>query len=264
MFLKRIRLKPINSVSGKSNIFAGNFFIVLKNKIFILLFTLVCLTPTLAQKNQVNLLVKPVRDSAEYSRCNLEKYLLSLPNGYLVEGSIYLNDAFAPGTLIRTDNSVQSRLYFRYNILRDEFYVIDKQDTGILNSPRSVKYLSTDMQTFVYTDYIKRNTHSEGYFQLLADGKFRLLLKYEMTYDRANPTCSYLQFANEYDQLRAVKTYYIQEGNNPAEKIRTNLRSISRSLKTGKDSIKTIVHRKNLNINRQEDIVKLINFLNQS
>ncbi|MDO9510128.1 MAG: hypothetical protein Q7J34_00080 [Bacteroidales bacterium] len=236
----------------------------MKQKLFIFISCFISILPAFSQRSSLNTLIKPIEDSASRGINNLERYLVSLPNGYLVEGTIYLDDAFKPGVLIRNDNSVQTTLLYRYNILRSEFHVLDGQDTGVLNSPESIKYLKLGIQTFIFAPYLENDKQSDGYFQVLTEGKYRLLIKHTLTFDRANPTCALLQFANEYDRLVPLKVYYVQQGVKPAEKIKNSLRNISKVINVSKDSLKEISLKNSLNIRKEEDLIRLFNHLNRN
>lgn len=176
-----------------------------------------------------------------------------------VQGSPYLNKDFVLGDVI-IDKYKFAGVPLRYNIYNDDIeYQKDNNILAIAN-PQEVKRIFIGDLAFVYNAYLLSNEKAYGYFQLLNEGKANVLKKHEVSYQMPTAEQAYTpaappRFIDLPDKL------FVKIGNNPAQKY-TNTKKLLVIFGDKKAEMEKYLKKENLNIKKEEDLVKLILFYN--
>lgn len=218
-----------------------------------------------AQHSPLYFLSKPssVKSFREMSRS--ERYLSLLEEDTPIEGSMYLEDDFAPGIVILDNQQIISDCFFRYNVFRDEMEFINPAgDTLILMIPSKIKEIIIGSRVFIFSEYTYKKELRSGYLEVLCKGDFTLLKKYRVIFEPANPPYTALHMGHKLDRFVKLEFLYLQSGSSPARKIKPALRFLMETLPSKKAFILEYSQGKQLNLRRTEDLIDLFRALNFS
>jgi hypothetical protein len=140
-----------------------------------------------------------------------------------VAGSPYLYRNFVSASILKTKGVEIKDMLLRYNIYNDDMEF--KKDGKVLSIafPSEIYKIRMDGKIFIYTPYMTERKVSAGYFQLLYEGKYHLLKKYEMVLKKPEA------LTQPNDSTRFVSTtphYYLQYGDGMVHLIDTRKKLI--------------------------------------
>lgn len=178
-----------------------------------------------------------------------------------VAGSPYLNEEFQFGkVLIREESKLEGKL--RYNAFNSEIELQknDYEFSAILKRT----YISAKIGDQFYKIYAYLDANSNqrtAYFINKNEGEIKLLFKPEVKLKSARPA------STNYDRdvpptFIDISSYYIVIGDNPAKKIRLKKRDILDEL-VNVQGVKEFIQKESLKLNKEKDVIKLLNYLNK-
>ncbi|WP_350293803.1 hypothetical protein [uncultured Croceitalea sp.] len=179
-----------------------------------------------------------------------------------LSGSPYLEEDFKFGQIfVKEEKKIQGKL--RYNAFNSELEIQknDYEYSSILKRT----YISAKIGDDFYKiyGYLDANGNQRtAYFIAKNEGEIKLLFKPEIKLKSARPA------ATNYDRdvpatFIDISSYYIVIDGKPAEKIRLKKRDIFEQLKDYRGA-KEYVKQQDLKLNKVNDIVKLLSYLNKS
>ncbi len=180
-----------------------------------------------------------------------------------ISGSPYLNNEFILGSILTNDKIRYIDIPLRYNIYNDDMEFKNSEDTYLaIGDPTLVKMIIIGDDKFIYTDKRKKNGEQFGYYKLLEDGEIKLLLKYNVVFKKAVPTTGYEE-AEPPKLERISDTYYILQGNNEPQQI-SKKKDIDLIFGPKSSEIDNYIKKEKLNVKKEEDLIKLVEFVNKS
>jgi len=134
-----------------------------------------------------------------------------------IAGSPYLDKNFIPASIVKTNGTEIKDISLRYNIYNNTMEF--KKDGQVLSIafPSEIFKIRMGGKLFVYTPYMTEKNVRSGYFQLLYEGRYHLLKKYDVVLKW--PSDSRLQ---PNDSARFVSTpphYFLRYGDGMAHLI---------------------------------------------
>lgn len=174
-----------------------------------------------------------------------------------ISGTPYPNKNFATAKIGTSDQ----RILVRYNSYNDE--VEFKKDDQILSLLKTPEYSRVEIispkQTLVL---LETNDDLSGYFFEITSGKNSLYKKIKTKFIDAVPAAT----SYSTDKPAFFKTsdpvYYIKTENNFIKKPK-NQKEIIEALPNLKNQINAFIKENKIKLNKEEDLIKLVNFLNQ-
>jgi len=178
-----------------------------------------------------------------------------------IEGSPYLNETFAEGTVYTIQNDKYTGIPLRYNAYNDEIEFRNEKDEILaLYPPESIDKVEIGNLKMEYIPYIFAKNTRNGYFELIAKGNASLFVKHEIVFKDAEEPGAYKEAA----PARFVKNpdaYYIQINNEPAEVV-SNKKSLLEILSDQYDEIDTFFKKNKIKTNNIDDLTKLVKYYN--
>ena len=97
-----------------------------------------------------------------------------------IAGDPHLDKNFIPASIVRTNGTEIKDMLLRYNIYNNTMEF--KKDGKILSIafPSEIFMIRMGGKVFVYSPYMTKTNVSSGYFQVLFEGRYQLLKKYEV------------------------------------------------------------------------------------
>jgi hypothetical protein len=176
-----------------------------------------------------------------------------------VEGEIYVGENWPAGTIVLRDGGKIENYLLRYNILVDQMQFIVDKDTLAFASPQELSTLTFDNHTFIYEAYQCDNTIRYGYFELIENGKNKLLLKRLVTFempDAKNPVDA------DATKYFIDECYFISKPGKASYKIMCNRKSALSVLNEHQDEIDEYLRITGNKVKTPDDLKKLVSYYN--
>lgn len=182
-----------------------------------------------------------------------------------VNGNPYLEEDFLPGILELNDGSKSDEVPLRYNIANDAFEVVQNTDTLSLNQPYKLKKIIYDNKTFIFNPSLRSDAERKynGFFELKVDGKLSLYIK-------RNKDLMLDSFTSNYQGGSGTKEYYYVDKVSYVGKFPDSSGFLIKSKKSflnqfkgsQKSEVKSFIKKNKIKFKDQDDIVKVVEFVN--
>ena len=212
--------------------------------------------------------ISPLRDGAA-----TETYINGIKTVYYgvdgpekAEGNPFLDQNFQPGEIGFSDSTKLVDIRLRYNIYMEQMQVLFNYDTLVVQPSYLINYIRIGDQYFIFSLIYDKayRKFTKGYFEILADGEYLLLKQYRrpLLYD---------SYATNYNSGGGTKKYYFgdetglfyKKGEEAAEKVpRSNKKVVKIFPPQKQDAIAAFIESNELQVRKQEGMVKVINFAN--
>ena len=177
-----------------------------------------------------------------------------------IQGSPYYIDSFVVGNIYFVEKAAVENVPIRYNIYSDAIeYFQNDHIMELLPIPKVEKAL-IGKEAYVFIE--ERGDHKlHGFFRMLADGEYRLLLKMRVKFEEAQAAQA-LQDARPAAYKRQNDQLYWQKQGGPLVRFKSVKKFLQES---GNDDAKTIKYAKTQKINKtiRWKLVELFDFVNK-
>lgn len=182
-----------------------------------------------------------------------------------VEGTPYINEKFVPATISASENVI---FYVRYNAVNDQIEVKGEDDKAYaLNKHRRdivIQLIANKKtyQSFIYFD--SDNNQSFGYFVNLNDraSKVKLLKKERIKFLDEKPQVTGYDTPQPAKYQRLSDQYFMKVDDKNAVIIPSKKKSFAKLFPKYEDDILSFIKSEKLRLKREEDLSKLISFIN--
>jgi len=177
-------------------------------------------------------------------------------------GSQFLDDFFSKGKLVLKSDTLVEGVEMRYNIFAKHIQIKVPKDTLILIHPEKVKALTFNNRTFIYDNFVKGETTGTDYFEILSDGKCRLLLYREIKLLKKNPPLTPMSPGTDFDRLDLLESFCLQKTGAPAVFVKSSRKSILSFLSDHRADLERYLEKEKIRFDQQTDLIKLISYYN--
>jgi len=164
-----------------------------------------------------------------------------------VESHTYLKDEWIQGNMVVKDGGLLSNVEFKYDILNDKI-----EFKSVLN-PQSIEIVTIGEKFFIYSEFTDGDFIRSGYFQMLFDGKTKLLIRRTV---KVMPGKKGAYGFNPYSTV--TEHHYIKIGDKPAIPFDKRKGEIVDILAIEKVAIKEYVKSNKINTRRDSELIKLL------
>jgi hypothetical protein len=163
------------------------------------------------------------------------------------KGRKFLTTNFIESTIIDFEDE-QFDVELRYRFLDDEMQIMHEEKIKAL-FPQKIKKLifkkNETEQTFIPVEYSNKKTVNLGYFELLADGKMKLLKQFQKSGKEKIKTVLFLQNESE-----------------PAKSFKVKKSSILKLMSRHKSAVSKFIVKKKINVKKENDLKKVFDYYN--
>lgn len=230
----------------------------------IALFTAILLTtPQFAQQYQEN-------NSQNGSNASLDLQNFTTRanqyNSQNTNGTPYLNEHFEGGSLINENTVVASNVYLRYNAVHDEFQIkqTPNERDDRVQAVRKAPEVYVKMGDNIFT-YVVPGDGVGGYYNVLFEGKkINLYKKYTKKFVEGQKSVN-MMTGNVPNRLVNESAYYIVNSKGEFTELPNSRNRKFQAIAGDKrNELRKYASANNLNINREEDLVILVEYYNNS
>lgn len=162
-------------------------------------------------------------------------------------GRKFLTENFIESTIIDFENE-KFEVELRYRFADDEMQIMHQEKIKAL-FPQKIKKLifkkGDSLQTFIPKEYSDKKNTNLGYFELLADGKMKLLKQYQKS------------------GKEKIKTnLFYQTEDLPAKCFKVKKSSVLKLMKKHKSEVSKFIVKNKLNVKKEKDLTKVFDFYN--
>ncbi|MFK8006681.1 MAG: hypothetical protein AB8H03_09930 [Saprospiraceae bacterium] len=163
------------------------------------------------------------------------------------KGKVFLNNNFIESTIIDFEDE-QFKVELRYRFADDEMQIMHQEKIKAM-VPQKVKKLifknNGKEQIFVSMEYSNKKNVNLGYFELLADGKMKLLKQFQKS------------------GKKKIKTVlFFQNESKPAECFKIKTSSILKLMSNHKSSVSKFIVKNKLDVKKENDLKKVFDYYN--
>lgn len=199
------------------------------------------------------------RFASEFATFFHDKMAIGRLNEKDIKGSAYLNPEFTLGTVYTLKNVHYTSIPLRYNIYNDVIeFKLQNDSIYAISNPEIIRQIEIEGETFLFyrTDYNKA-----GYYSLRFAGEIQLLSKYNISFQDATPPAAFGE-AQPASFKPKANTFFIKiKDEIPASISKKN--DLKNIFGDKSDKMLTFIKQKKLNIRKEDDLLKLVEFINQ-
>lgn len=194
----------------------------------------------------------------------ISKRSITFPDhGYTYTGSPYANKAFQAGFVFNDGVILASNVALRYNAARDEFEIKKSLNTSNYAAKVLVQsediYVKINNRLFVFINKNEENG-TGGYYEVLHDGE-RLSLYKKLTKEFIEGKKAVNSIAADIlPMYKEKEDLYIMNEDNELSELPGSRNGKINSFSGNKKLIKQHIRDKKLNVNKQYDLIKLMNY----
>lgn len=180
-------------------------------------------------------------------------------------GTPYLNEQFESGSLINENTVVATNVFLRYNAVHDEFQIkqtpneSDERIQAVRKSPEVYVKIGDDIFT-----YVEPGSGVGGYYSVLVEGKkLNLYKKYSKKFVEGQKSVN-MMTGNVPNRLVNESNYYLVNSKGEFKTFPNSRNGKFEAIAGDKrNELRRYASANNLNINREDDLIKLIEHFNK-
>lgn len=178
------------------------------------------------------------------------------------EGSQFLEEFWSNGTMfLKNDTTIQG-LEFRYNIFARQMQLRTNTDTLVLIHPEKVKRLNFNNRNFTYEPYVNVDRTNRDYFEILVDGKCRLLLRREVSFVPKSPPVTPLSPGQLNNRFVLHEDLFLQHKGATAILLKPTKKNVLAFLEDHKNELNVYIKNEKIRFNDRNSLAKLIRYYN--
>lgn len=219
----------------------------------VILIILTCNNVMLAQAtNNVNSNAK-----ANYKIVHGQMYKQEISDDY--SGSKYIHENFSNAVI--NNNSIK----LRYNAYLDKMEIENDDELSYLDTVINQSIIFNDFnENYRFMKYNVKGVDIEGYLKILSESnKYKLYKIEKITLDEVKTGGAFSTETSDSNnkEYRRNEDVYLIERDGDFNILSKNVKKLSKLLKN--NEIVEIVKENKLNLNKEQDLIKLVNFLNK-
>jgi len=218
----------------------------------IFIFTILCVK---GQFEDLNNLIQDIKNKPVSGMLKTNLY-----NDF--HGSPYVQKNFTEGSATRLNGRKYQKIPLKYNGYSDRIEFSDNNGNMMyIPDPEEYKEFKIGDKKFIYLRNINQKPKLQGYFELLENGKIKLLKKYQIILKEAVPAQAYKEPKPAEFVAKQPEYYLITKG---GDAIRAkNKKSILQFLSDKRVEMSKFISKNKLKPRKEKDLKHLINYYNE-
>ncbi|GAA4113186.1 hypothetical protein GCM10022393_12030 [Aquimarina addita] len=180
-----------------------------------------------------------------------------------IVGSPFLTEYFLPGNLTFNGSDLGNFL-FRYNIYQDEIE-LKSNESSITESVKKIKGITIQLENNtlikVFDDPKSNKYDKRNFFVVLADGDYKLVKKIWSKFSEPKEAENSL-VGKKHAKFTTYENYFIANNDEKLNNFKSKIKGLEEYFPEIKNEIKEYVKEKNINLKKEQDLIKLFIHLN--
>ena len=161
-------------------------------------------------------------------------------------GQLFLEEKWEEGIVTDFQDN-QFKIPLRYRSAKEEMQVQHNNKTKALQI-QQIKKITLRDKVFIASDYLLNEEKFMSFFEVVSNGKMKLLIQYESKEKKGTYTIH--------------KTYFSKKEKAPAEKISFKKKYILKLMQDNKSAVQQFIKKDKINLKKSDDLEKLFMFYN--
>jgi len=180
-----------------------------------------------------------------------------------IKGSPYLEENWTQGQIWLEGDSLPGIFDMRFNVYGNEMQYIYEKDTFAIGNPFSIDKILFSNRHFEYLAFLYNDNQNMAYFEVLVEGKVRLLARYQVSLKLGKKPLTAYHPQNEYDWFVQGRVYYLQTAGQPNPTVIPDRKRIWIDLaEEDNGEMSRFIKDNRLKLNREKDLIRLVEYLN--
>lgn len=185
-----------------------------------------------------------------------------------IQGSAYTSDQFLPGRLYYKDE-FQSNVFYRYNAYAEEIEIknVDMAEAPVyaLQRDKNISLISSTGQPMRFKTFIdKKGLTQNGYLTKLSSGNYTLYKRSDVKYTQPQKAQNSFVAATPARFSKFTEYYLELEGRNRIDELELKKGKLLKLVEDAeRESLKLYLKENGLKVNNEQDIQKILAFLNK-
>ena len=177
-----------------------------------------------------------------------------------VSGSPYFTEDFQRGSVFKRNIAIKKNVNLRYNASRDLFEIkFNKNQSKVLKQTEDI-YVIIDNKQFVYVPY-SQNPDINGYFEVLSNGKLSLYKKYNKQFREGKKSINSMT-TDIPATYQSKEILFLTNNNGEFTELPNSKNGKIKSFKSHHKQLKQYIKDNGLNINKENNLIKLVKYYN--
>ncbi len=177
-----------------------------------------------------------------------------------IEGSQFMNEEWKIGVL-KTDSVLIEDLKYRYNIYGKQMQYMYDSVIYSIGAPHKIKSLNFDNKCFIYSIFNNNGIEEYDFFQVLVEGKCKLLIRREIQIIQANYNYTH-NVGSHNDKFVLVESYYMKKGDAPAVKVKKFKKRFLQNFEDKNIQVADYMKKQKISLGKQDDLMKVVDYYN--
>jgi hypothetical protein len=172
-----------------------------------------------------------------------------------IKGTPYLDEAYKPGKIVTNEGTIYTDIPLRYNAYSDDLEFQKDKDAYKIEPKTIIKSAEFGGAIFRCMQYVLNGKTQNGFFEILAEGKATLLMRYSKRFFDSEEAKAYSE-AKPARFEEAKITYFITIDGTPAQLI-TSKKSLPELFGDKKSEMESYISKNKIAI-KGDDLTKII------
>jgi len=155
---------------------------------------------------------------------------------------------------------------FRYNLYAQEFEMVYGKDTFAITAPFNVKHISISNMRFMHGLYVRRGSATprlgSAYFQILSDGRCRLLLRHDVKIKSGSGPMTHGWAASGDAFVQSQQLYYQSGDGTEVRVLKKRKKEIKNLFADKAEEIQRFIRSEKINLSDDAGLVQVFNYYN--
>jgi hypothetical protein len=177
---------------------------------------------------------------------------------FVEEEGMYLDEGWLPGYAVLMDKTCLDALYLRYDIYNQQMQFLHSTDTVAFAKPEELDYLYIGNLRFIFVEFNRAGVVEKGYFEVLADGDCKLLLRRSVTVHVKDIASD----GSARDEYQRESAYFLKKGDQPSFEIKASKKSVLAALQDEEQKVGEFMNNNKLKVDNAKDLIEVVGFYN--
>jgi len=177
------------------------------------------------------------------------------------EGNLYLNEAWMPGSVILKNGIKINGLKYRYCVYNKEMQFQFENACYLIGAPDSIEKIIIGNKIFIYSSLLKNNNLEKDYFEVIIDGRVKLLARYVTEVIHSNYNVA-LSTGSKNDKINIKEQYYLQKSGLDALLIDKKGKSVELSFSDKMKEMKEYLDKEKISYKKEKNLIALVQYYN--
>ncbi|PKQ64602.1 hypothetical protein BZG01_14585, partial [Labilibaculum manganireducens] len=177
-------------------------------------------------------------------------------------GDLFWNKTWEMGEIVTKSNILIDSIELKYCVLNQEFHVVKSDDTIAITNTDLINFIKIQNTLFIYCKSEVNNKIKTNCFEVLYDGKIKLLKNHTCVFVKGvKNVSSFVNPTSDHYEIRS--TLFMKTPDNYAIKLPTSKNKFLKTIDTNNLKISSFIKTNKIHFNNENELIQLFSFYNK-